>query len=217
MSRILLLTALIAALAAPAHAGGTGYGRYRIGGGDARLDALGGAVQFGLPEPVAVTREELVVDVPVRVRPVGVSGRVERVEFRDLALNGIPFEVDPYEASFDLSESDPVTLPAPVRLRVKFLAVAPGLVREGLMPSDTLRLTGTATVSGVYRKWIFSLRRAVEVPIEVAGPNPIADYHPARLFFEDSEGLRTLTEEFRKDARQLELNLQKLRIPSWPF
>src|SRR5215203_6882453 len=88
-------------------------------------DAVAKAVRFGTPRPVSISWSELVVDVPVRVRPVGVSGTVESVTFTDLRLNGIPFEVDPYTARFELPEKRAIDLPRPLRLRVRFSKVAP--------------------------------------------------------------------------------------------
>lgn len=195
MLRFLLLALCLAVAAPPVYGGDE---TYRIGAGDSRLDPLGGALQFGIPKPVSLSAEELVVEVPFRVKSVGVSGRIERIDFRDLRLNGIPFHVDPYAAAFDLPDEDePIVFPEPLVLRLRFAEVAPGIAREALVPSETLRLTGAVTVTGEYRKWIFSLRRAVEVPIDVTGPNPIAEYHPLQLL--------------------PEINLKTLRVPSWPF
>ena len=144
-------------------------------------EAVRGAVRFGTPRPVEVTWSELVVDVPVVVRPVGVSGTVESITFSDLRLNGIPFEIDPYTASFDLPEDEPASLAQPLRLRVKFSRVAPGVLEEALMPSDSLRLTGGVAVEGTFRKWFLTVRRKVEVPIDEQGPNPISEYHPLKM------------------------------------
>lgn len=143
------------------------------------------AVEFGTPQPVAVSWTELVVDVPVRVKPVGVSGHVDRVTFSDLRLNDTPFEVDPYTASFDLPENETMTLPRPLRLRVRFARVAPGVLEEAVMPSETLRLTGKAKVDGTFHKWIFTSKRTVDIPIDVSGPNPLAEYHPLKLALEE--------------------------------
>lgn len=143
--------------------------------------AIEKSIEFGQPRPVAVSWTELVVDVPVRVKPVGVGGHIERVAFEDLTLNGIPFEIDPYSAEFDLPEEEPIELPQPLRLRVKFARVAPGVLEEALMPSETLHLAGRVTVGGTFKKWLFSVKRDVEVPIEAQGPNPLAEYHPLKL------------------------------------
>lgn len=164
-----IVLALSVALAAPP-----------ANGADA-AKAVEKAVEFGLPQPVAVSWSEVVVDVPLRVKPVGVRGHVESITFSDLELNGIPFDVDPYTASFDLPEDEPVTLERPLRMRAKFARVAPGAFEEAIMPSDTLRLTGRATVDGTFRKWLFTVKRAVEVPIDASGPNPLAEYHPLKL------------------------------------
>ena len=101
------------------------------------------AIELGVPAPVSVSWSELVVEVPVRVRPVGVSGEIERVTFSEMRLNGIPFEVEPYDASFELPEDDPITLPKPLRLRLVFLDVAPGVERR------SCRLDCTAQPCGV--------------------------------------------------------------------
>ena len=149
--------------------------------GDDAPKAIERSVEFGLPQPISVSWTELVVDVPVRVKPVGVRGHVESVTFSDLELNGIPFEIDPFTASFDLPDDEPISLPRPLRMRAKFASVAPGVFEEAIMPSDTLRLTGRVTLDGTFRKWLFSAKRAVDVPIDSTGPNPLAEYHPLKL------------------------------------
>lgn len=169
----LLLAAAIVAFASPARAA------------EDAAKAVQRSVELGTPRPVSVSLSELVVDVPVRVKPVGVSGHVDHVTFSELELNGTPFEVDPYAASFDLPEDEPVTLPQPLRIRVRFARVAPGVIDEALMPSDTLHLSGRATIDGTFRKWIFSAHRSVDVPIDVTGPNPLAEYHPLKLALEE--------------------------------
>lgn len=143
--------------------------------------AVRSAVELGVPAVAGVSCTEVVVAVPIRVKPVGVSGTIEGIAFSDMALNGIPFEVEPYAAEFDLPKDEPVTLEAPLRLRVRFSRVAPGVFDEAIMPSDTLRLTGKATIHGTFRKWIFTVRRTVDVEIEETRDNPIASYHPLRL------------------------------------
>ena len=95
MLRAVLLTMMLVLAGVPTY-GADKFQGYRIGGGNSKLDLLGGALQFGIPIPVAIDTEELVVDLPFRVRPVGVSGRVEHLSFSQLAVNGIPFSVDPY-------------------------------------------------------------------------------------------------------------------------
>src|SRR4051812_21230661 len=84
--------------------------------GDDPEKAVRRAFELGVPAVTEVSLTELVVEVPVKVKPIGIHGRVETVTFADLALNGIPFEVDPYTTSFDLPDDEPVTLPEPLRL-----------------------------------------------------------------------------------------------------
>ena len=168
------LTAVVAILIALAGAPGA-----RAGEDPAK--AVGKAVELGVPTAASVSWTELVVEVPVRVKPGGVGGRIEAVRFTDLAINGIPFEVDPYAASFELPEKEPVTLAEPLRLRVRFARVAPGVLEEALMPSDSLHLTGKVAVDGTFRKWIFSAKRSVVAPIDISRRNPIAEYHPLKL------------------------------------
>jgi hypothetical protein len=173
---------LLLSFAAPyAWAAPDGSAPRRLGVGDRRVEALNGAIQVGLPHSVELSTTELVVELPVYVRPVGIDGTVDRVEFSDMALNGVPFEVEPYSASFDLPAKELVRLPAPLRLHLNFERAAPGILEEALLPGDTLRLTGRVKVDGTFRKWFFSLKRSVEVPIDASGPNPLAEYHPSRV------------------------------------
>src|SRR4051812_32692025 len=94
MTRPLAVAALIVALCAAAvgapRSADTGEAPYRAGGGDARLDAVAGAVRLGVPRSVTLTSRELVVEIPLIIRPVGISGTVDRIEFDDMALNGVP-------------------------------------------------------------------------------------------------------------------------------
>jgi hypothetical protein len=164
-SAVLLLVVAIAAPAAAAEA----------------RDPFRDVVELGTPTAATVSWRDLVVEVPVRVRPVGVAGTIHGLRFEELRLNGIPFEVDPYETSFELPEKEPVTLAEPLRLRLNFRRVAPGLIEEAFLPSDTLRLTGRVAVAGTFRKWIFSSKRTVEVPLDVTSENPLAGSHPLKL------------------------------------
>jgi hypothetical protein len=179
--RKLMLFVLVAGALVVAPAPGRASERpYRPGEGDPRLDAAANAVRLGIPRRLEVSRDAAVVEIPVVIHPIGLNGTIDRVEFADFAVNGIPFDVEPFEARFDLPEREPVELGAPLRLRVTFASIAPGVVEEVLLPSESLRLTGTVTVSGTFRKWIFSLTRSVEIPVDVTRPNPVAPYHPGR-------------------------------------
>lgn len=192
MRPLLVALALLGALAAPAaRAFAASDDPYRSGGGDARLDAVSGAVRFGIPEQVEISPTALVVEVPVFVNAVGVGGRVDRIDFADFAINGVPFAIEPYDASFDLPEEGSTRLPRPLRLRLDFASAAPGVLEETLYPSDQISLTGRATVEGTFKKWIFSVHRAVEIPVEATGRNPLAKYHPARYVLDHLDTLTT--------------------------
>lgn len=142
--------------------------------------AFAKTIQFGIPIPVSVSWNELVVEVPISINPVGIGGRVKSIAFSDFRLNGIPFELDPYTASFDLPEKETLHLPEPLRMRVRFTRIAPGVLEEALMPSNRLHLSGVVTVDGSFKKWFLTIDRAVDVPVEVTTENPIADYHPLK-------------------------------------
>lgn len=60
------------------------------------------------------------------------------------------------------------------------------------MPSDALHLTGRATVHGTFRKWIFTVKRSVEFPIDETRTNPIAAYHPLKLALAEIRRLESL-------------------------
>lgn len=155
-------------------------------------DLVRQSVVLGTPSVAGVSWTEVVVDIPVWIKPVDVSGSIHGIEFTDMRINGIPFDVDPYTADFDLPENDPTTLPEPLRLRVRFERVAPGVFEEAIMPSDTLQVTGRATVHGTFRKWIFTVKRSVEFPISESRENPIAAYHPLKLALAEIRRLESM-------------------------
>lgn len=150
------------------------------------------SVELGTPSVAEVSWTEVVVNVPVRIRPVGVSGEIHGIGFSDMRINGIPFEVDPYTADFELPDDNVKTLDEPLRLRVRFSRVAPGVFDEAIMPSDVLQLTGQATVHGTFRKWIFSVKRSIDIPIDETRENPIAAYHPLKLALAEIRRLESM-------------------------
>ena len=80
----------------------------------------------------------------------------------------------------------------PLRLRVRFSRVAPGVFDEAIMPSDVLQLTGQATVHGTFRKWIFSVKRSIDITIDETRENPIAAYHPLKLALAEIRRLESM-------------------------
>jgi hypothetical protein len=155
----------------------------------AEKPALRDAIVLGVPRPASVSIRELVVEIPVTVKPVGIGGRVHHVRFSEMSLNGIPFAVDPYDASFDLPDESAIALEEPLRLRLEFASVAPGLLAEALAPSEKLELRGKVGVDATLKKWLFSTRRDVELPLEVTSPNPLAEYRPLQTILEQLERL----------------------------
>lgn len=150
------------------------------------------SVELGTPSVSEVSWTEVVVSIPVRIRPVGVSGEIHGIGFSDMRINGIPFDVDPYTADFELPDDDVKTLDEPLRLRVRFSRVAPGVFDEAIMPSEQLQLTGQATVHGTFRKWIFSVKRSIDIPIDETRENPIAAYHPLKLALAEIRRLESM-------------------------
>jgi hypothetical protein len=150
------------------------------------------SLEFGLVEPVAVDLTEVVLEVPVRIRPVGAHGRVERIQFANMRINGVPFEVEAISESFELPEHDSVPLPTPLRLHLNLERAAPGIIEEALIPGKELRLTGDVTVVGEFRVWIFSSKRTVKLDVDESRPNPLHDYHPLRLALEQLKNLDDL-------------------------
>jgi hypothetical protein len=188
MGRALCLFGVLAVVVAAAVSSVAADGPYKPGGGDSRLDAASEAIQLGVPRRVIISTSEVIVEIPVVVRPVGISGTIESVGFADLAVNGVPFEVEHYDTKFDLPEKEAVELAAPLRLHARFASIAPGVIEQAIYPSEKLRLTGRATVAGTFRKWIFSVTRTIEIPLDVSRPNPVADYHPGKYLVEKLDG-----------------------------
>src|ERR1051325_5959169 len=151
---------------------------------DQHSAALARVIALEAPTRIDVSTRDVVVEVPVTIKPVGISGTIRKITFSNMAINNIPFDVEPIESAFDLPEKEPMALPEPLRLRVTFLDVAPGLIEEAIYPSDTLHLTGTVAIDGTFKKWLFSFDRKVEAPIDVSRANPLARYHPGRYFTE---------------------------------
>lgn len=129
-------------------------------------------VTFGEVRLVGVGPLETTLEVQVTVAPVGHAGQVERLVFEGVSINGVSAEVDDYEQGFALPKDAPVTLPAPLRVRLSSAGALLGVVGELLDPREVWPVRGRVYVCGRYRRFLMSFKRAVPVEIDTYIKNP---------------------------------------------
>ncbi|HZI20360.1 MAG TPA: hypothetical protein VEY09_17395 [Pyrinomonadaceae bacterium] len=188
MIRVVLAFATALALLAaapPAPAGGADAGRdlpRKVRGYKVEREKVilaGGAgdesslVTFDGARVVSVGPLEVVLDVFVTVAPVEQGGRVERLVFEGVSVNGVPAEVDDYVSGFQLSKRAPVSLPAPLRVRVSSGGALRGVVSEILDRREVWPVEGRVYVCGRYRRFLMSFKRAVPVELRTTIANPL--------------------------------------------
>lgn len=116
---------------------------------------------------------EVVFEVRVTIAPVGHSGKIERLVFDDISVNGVPAVVDDYEHKFSLPKDEPLTLPGFLRLRVSSPGALLGAVREIIDPQERWPVKGRVYACGRYKRFFMSFKRAVPVDVSTFITNPM--------------------------------------------
>src|ERR1700736_6703256 len=82
---------------------------------DSNVDQL---ISFGKPALARVTPLGITFEVPIVVAPVTQNGKVDFLVFEDIEINGRSVNISEYNHSFQLPNSEPLTLTAPLRIHI---------------------------------------------------------------------------------------------------
>ena len=101
------------------------------------------------------------------------DAEVEFLTFHDFRVGGLAVDIDEYQHPFSLKKEKPLTLPGPVSVYISHLNMPRAAYNELFEESDELAVTGTVFVFGKFKKFGFSFKRAVPVPINLKITNPL--------------------------------------------
>lgn len=138
-----------------------------------KTDSAEAFVKLGEPKVVDLGIFGVTFELTGQIGPVDQRGVVDMVTFSGLRLNGIPVEAAEYGHSFELSKDKSMALPGPFRVYVKNTNIARAAFSELLDPKRDWLVTGTAFVFGRFKKFGFTFKRVVPVPVSVRFKNPL--------------------------------------------
>lgn len=104
------------------------------------------------------------------------KGRIERVTFSDIRINGIGAEAMEFRGRIDLRPGETIELPEPIRLRIGIGGIARAAFREFVQERAKWRVTGTVFVFGKFKKFGIRFKRVVPIKFDLEIPNPVRRY-----------------------------------------
>ena len=142
-------------------------------GGQASESASGSLVKFGEPRVVSFSLFKIELDFPVEIAAVEQRGRIDRLVFEAITINGVPVEIADYARGFELPNERPLRLPEPLRVTVTTPRALLATFDELRQPKNDWKIVGRVYALGRFKKLFFTFRRAVPVEFDLSVPNPI--------------------------------------------
>lgn len=141
------------------------------GGDDA--EAARELIRFGEPRVVSFSLFKIELDFPVEIAAVEQRGRIDRLVFEEITINGVPVEVADYTSAFQLPNNQSLRLPEPLRVTVTTPRALLATFEELRTPKNDWKIVGRIYALGKFNKLFFTFRRAVPIELDLSVPNPI--------------------------------------------
>ncbi len=114
----------------------------------------------------------LTFEIGGEITPSAQSGKIDRVTFRDMRVNGLAVTPDDYEHAFEMRKGSNTKLPAPIRIFVPVTSAVKAGFNELVRKTDTWRVTGTVFVFGRFKRFGFTFKRVIPVQLDLTIKNP---------------------------------------------
>jgi len=130
-------------------------------------------LRFGDPGLARVTPLGITFEIPLVVAPVRQKGHVDFLVFEEMFVNDTAVEIDEYNHSFDLPNSQPLTLADPIKVYIYLPHALLAAVDEWNDSKETWTVRGRIYVFGKFKKALFSFKRCIPVEVKVTMRNPL--------------------------------------------
>jgi len=130
-------------------------------------------VTLGAPRIIDIGLDGITLEIGAEIGGIDQDGQVDSLMFEDVAVHGVPIQVEDYEHPFKLKKGVSVMLPVPVRGTVSTLNIAKVAYKEAIASSDEWQISGTVFIFGRFRKMGFAFKRVIPVPVNLTIPNPL--------------------------------------------
>lgn len=135
-----------------------------------RADVL---VKLSSPTLKSIGIRGMTVEAAAEITSLGKGGIVDRLSFHDFTVNGIAVEIEDQAPRLKFKKNLPVQL-SPVAVRIGPLGSAKATLRELTDAQTEWRITGTVLVFGRFRRFGFTFKRVIPIPIDLTLVNPLA-------------------------------------------
>jgi hypothetical protein len=129
-------------------------------------------LKFDAPVVAGVSLSGVTIELPAEITSSAETGRVEFIAFHDFRINGLPIEINDYDAAFVFQKGRRTELPKPIVIRFGTLEILKAAYREHAGSRDEWLVTGRVIVFGKFRKFGFEFKRAIPVDVAVKLKDP---------------------------------------------
>ena len=130
-------------------------------------------LKIGEPEIVDIELAGVTFELPAEFTAPNQSGKVERITFHDIRVNGIALQSDGYLYKFEFRKGEKLTLPKPVRFFLPAYGVAKAAWQEVTESRAEWKVTGRVFVFGKFRRLGFYHKRVVPIDLNLTIKNPL--------------------------------------------
>lgn len=176
---VLFITAAVtAAIAQELPSGIRGYKVFRAkvtvtATDSGRASADDAQVRINDPKVESVGLSGVGLAVGGEVSAKGQNGTVDFLTFRDIRINGVAVEIGEYDHPFAFKDGETVGLPYPFSVQISARSIARAVFKDLIESNNKWAVTGTVFVFGRFRKYGFTFKRVIPVPIDIEIANPI--------------------------------------------
>jgi hypothetical protein len=122
-------------------------------------------VKIGKPQNFTLTTAGASFEIPLSVNIFKSGGRIERVSFDNVQVNGLKMQIEDLNEMFDFEKGIDVPFPRPLKVKVHLSDTARSLF--SLKPSiSNFEVVGRVMVFGTFKKLGFKFKRAIPLDLK---------------------------------------------------
>lgn len=141
---------------------------------------------LGEPRVSGVSLTGFTLEIPVKMSAIEQSGKVDFLTFNDFIVNDLSVSIEEYTESFAFEKNKPVDLPKPIKVFIGTGQALLGGWKEMRDSKEEWDVKGTVFVFGKFKKYGFSFKRVVPVPVNVKIKNPLKKYRGLVKYFDNT-------------------------------
>ncbi|NOT46173.1 MAG: hypothetical protein HOP17_00285 [Acidobacteria bacterium] len=133
-------------------------------------------IVVGTPTVSEVSLGGVTLAIISDLEAAGYDGQVEKMNFRDIKVNGVSVKVEDFTLPFKVSKRGRTVLPAPATVFLPTSNILNAAWKEITNSKQDWSVTGRVFVFGKFKKFGFHFKRAIPVDIDLLIKNPLLEY-----------------------------------------